>query len=185
MIDLNSVSSSFFTQPLFLIGTYDADGSPRFAPISWISYTDGPPACLVMSNYLPGKHMTENLMRTGHFTATVVTRDLLPFAEWNNKEGWTPKGHDPREATPLKKADKVNAPLLQDGVFAYECCVIKTVDIGDCRTYFAEIKALNAADEITQLDFFDLTKIKPVVYSPSHYFSIGEMIARMGEFVGA
>ncbi len=42
-------AACFFTQQVFLIGTYDTDGSPHFAPISWISYTAGPPACLVIS----------------------------------------------------------------------------------------------------------------------------------------
>lgn len=41
----------FFTQQPFLIGTYDPEGAPRFATISWISYTFGPPACLVVSMY--------------------------------------------------------------------------------------------------------------------------------------
>lgn len=41
----------FFTQQIFLIGTEDEDGSPRFAPISWVSYSWGSPACLVISMY--------------------------------------------------------------------------------------------------------------------------------------
>lgn len=29
----------FFTQQVYLIGTEDEDTSPRFAPISWVSYS--------------------------------------------------------------------------------------------------------------------------------------------------
>jgi flavin reductase (DIM6/NTAB) family NADH-FMN oxidoreductase RutF len=39
----------FFTQQVLLIGTYDAEGTERFAPISWVSYTNGAPACLIIS----------------------------------------------------------------------------------------------------------------------------------------
>lgn len=39
----------FFTQQVFLIGTRDEDGSAHFAPFSWISWTCGEPACLVIS----------------------------------------------------------------------------------------------------------------------------------------
>ena len=185
MLDLENPSSKFFMQPLFLVGTYDSDGSPRFAPISWISYTDGKPPCLVMTNYLPGKHMTENLMRDKQFTATVVTQEYLPFAEWNNKGDWIAKGRDPRSDYSYIPARKVHAPLIEGSVLSYECTIIHTVDIGDCRTYFGRIDAINASDEVAQLDYFDLTKIKPVIYSPSHYFTIGESICPMGTFVGA
>ena len=53
----------FFTQQLFLIGTYDEDGTAHFAPISWISYTWGEPSCLVIS--MDGKKQTKLILPIG------------------------------------------------------------------------------------------------------------------------
>lgn len=74
----------FFTQQPFLIGTYDPEGAPRFATISWISYTFGPPACLVVSMY-GKKHTRDNIERAGQFTAGLVTPELLPLCEHFNR----------------------------------------------------------------------------------------------------
>jgi flavin reductase (DIM6/NTAB) family NADH-FMN oxidoreductase RutF len=43
---------SMIVQPCFLVGTYNDDGSPNFAPITWISVTgdsDGESFMLVLS----------------------------------------------------------------------------------------------------------------------------------------
>lgn len=70
----------FFTQQVFLIGTKNEDGAPRFVRISWVSYTGGRPGCLVIS--MNGiKHTKDNVTRTGILSETVVTPGLLPSVE--------------------------------------------------------------------------------------------------------
>ena len=70
----------FFTQQVYLIGTEDEDTSPRFAPISWVSYSWGSPACLVISIY-GTKQTKKYIARTKQLTAAVVTEDMLPFID--------------------------------------------------------------------------------------------------------
>ncbi len=134
----------FFTQQVYLIGTEDEDTSPRFAPISWVSYSWGSPACLVISIY-GTKQTKKNIART-------------------------------------KQAETVQAPMLADGKFTYECEVINQVELGETTTYFAKINKICASDEILALDFFDLRKIKPVIYSPENYFLPGEHLGKIGDF---
>ena len=66
----------FFTQQPFLIGTYDPEGAPRFATISWISYTFGPPACLVVSMY-GKKHTRDNIERAGLDNVEAIGGDAV------------------------------------------------------------------------------------------------------------
>lgn len=75
----------------------------------------------------------------------------------------------------------VNAPLVSGANFSYECDVIRTVEIGSTHTYFAEIKQVNASDDILDLDFFDLRVIDPVVYSPGNYFAVGKHLGKIGD----
>jgi hypothetical protein len=83
---MNKIESNnfcFFTQQVFLIGTYNKDGSENFALISWISYTCGEPACLVISIH-GDKQTKRNIAQSGLLSATVLTPNLLPFAECCN-----------------------------------------------------------------------------------------------------
>jgi len=174
-------SARFFTQQPFLIGTYDEDDSPRFAPISWISFTQGPPACLVISiNGTTRKKQTSvNIERSGLLSATIITPDLLPFAEQHNQATY-------REASGIFQeieAGKVlHVPLLKGSKWSYECEVIRSVRIGDCDTHFAAFRHVNVREDVQSLAFLDLRKIDPVVYASGRYFTIGEYIGAIGDY---
>ena len=174
-------SVHFFTQQLFLIGTYNEDGNPNFAPISWVSYTWGPPDCLIIS--INGrtriKQTTMNIDRTKRISATIVTPDLLPFAEQNNRATHREGIIIPHE---IERGRVLEVPLLKEAKWSYECEIIQTVHIGGCDTHFAAIRHINVHDDLKHLEFVDLREINPVVYSPNHYFTIGEHIGEIGDY---
>jgi flavin reductase (DIM6/NTAB) family NADH-FMN oxidoreductase RutF len=181
MEQITKNSACFFTQQLFLIGTYNEDESANFAPISWISFTWGPPSCLVISinGNTRKKQTTANIERTGMLSATIVTPDLLPFVEQHNlatqQEGIS--------LTQKIEAGKVlKVPLLKNTKWSYECEVIKTVRIGGCNTHFAAFRQVNVREDIQKLDFIDLRQINPVIYSPNNYFTVGEHIGKIGDY---
>ena len=168
----------FFTQQLFLIGTYDESGEARFAPISWISYTWGEPSCLVIS--INGtKRTKQNIKRNGMLSATVVTPDLLSFAESNNR---ATMNDTHKYDVEFEKGHFLDVPLISNAKFSYECTLLKSVEIGTTHTYFAEIRKINVRKDIASLDFYDLREINPVIYSPNNYFTVGDHIGEIGDF---
>ncbi len=180
MEHLDPQSRCFFTQQLFLLGTYNADKSANFAPISWISYTHGQPSCLVIS--IAGiKQTKENIKRSGLLSATIVTPDLLSFVErFNAATNLTFPKNIP--AIQIEQGTVVDAPLIAGAAFCYECQVLHTVTIGDCDTFFAQIMSINVSKVVKELEYLDLRLINPVVYSPMHYFSIGNHLGKIGDF---
>ncbi|MCL2884667.1 MAG: flavin reductase [Oscillospiraceae bacterium] len=181
MEPMTNDTAGFFTQQLFLIGTYNEDGGAHFAPISWVSFTWGPPSCLVLSiNGRERKKQTAiNIERIRLLSATIVTPDLLSFAEWHNrataKEG----------AAILRETERgkiLNVPLLKETKWSYECEIIKAVRIGACDTYFAAIRGVNMREDVRKLDFIDLREINPVIYSPGHYFTVGDYLGEIGDY---
>lgn len=180
MLNITTSDRCFFTQPVFLIGTNNEDGSENFAPISWISFTCGEPCCLVIS--VGGNKQTSyNIQREEMLSATVLTPDLLAFAECCNKA--TQNDALYKKVKPEFERGKVlNVPLIQGATWSYECEVIKTVEFNDSHTYFAEFKSINVAQGINSLDYIDLRKINPVIYSPMHYFTVGEHLGEIGDF---
>lgn len=171
----------FFTQQLFLIGTQNADGSPHFAPISWISFTGGPPCCLVISidGNTRKKQTALNIERTGLLSATVVTADMLPYVEQHNDATMRQGANAAWDVLP---GNTLDVPLLRDAVWSYECEVIQTVPIGGCTTYFAAFRQVNVRQDIQALDFIDLRKVDPVIYAPWHYFTVGRHLGQIGDF---
>jgi flavin reductase (DIM6/NTAB) family NADH-FMN oxidoreductase RutF len=173
-------SPYFFTQQLFLIGTYNEDGKENFAPLSWVSYTWGQPSCLILSMH-GDKQTKRNFERTKQLSATVVTPDLMRFVETCGSKLHKRRFYD-KEKVPFTKGNVLNVPLIANSKWSYECELHHSVQIGTTTTYFAEIKSINANDEVLELDYFDLRKINPVVYSPDNYFTIGEHLGKTGDF---
>ena len=180
MLNITPEDCSFFTQQVFLIGTDNEDKSVNFAPISWISFTCGQPCCLVIS--VGGeKNAPRNIDRNGILSATVLTPDLLPFAECCNKATGNAELYS-KVCPDFTRGKVLDVPLISGAKWSYECSVIKTVRFSDSRTYFAEIKNVNISHDIKELDFIDLKAVNPVIYSPSNYFTVGEHLGSIGDF---
>ena len=183
MEPITNATPCFFTQQLFLIGTYNADGSPHFAPISWVSFSGGPPCCLVITidGNTGKKQTTRNIERTGMLSATVVTPDMLPYVEQHNS---STRRQDAAVAWDVLPGNTLPVPLLRDAVWSYECEVIQTVQIGGCPTHFAAFRQVNVRKDIQALDFIDLRTVNPVIYSPWNYFTVGEHLGKIGDYAG-
>lgn len=180
MPEFDKQSPEFFAQQVMLIGTFDSDGKERFCPISWVSYTWGPPACLVVSIW-GVKKTKENIARTGLFSATVLTPDLLPLSEQFNRGTYKEElFHDLHYTAEPGKVLEV--PLLSGAAYSFECKVLTTAEIGNTTTYFGEIANVNMTEEIRSMEYYDIRKINPVIYSPNHYFTVGEHLGKIGDF---
>lgn len=180
MLDLGNVPRCFFTQQVFLIGTRSEGGKANFAPISWISYTYGEPPCLVVSMGIKKKTF-KNIKRSGLFSATVLTPDLLPFAECCNSRTKNESLYQ-KVCPEFESGQALDVPLISGAKWSYECEVIKTVEFGESVTFFAQIRHINVDAELMNLNWFDLRVINPVVYSPNNYFTIGEHLGKIGDF---
>ncbi len=180
MEHLETQNPCFFTQQVFLIGTYCEDGMAHFAPISWVSYTAGSPACLVIS--MAGRKATkENIKRTGLLSATVATPDMLPFLDQYNA---ATRKRDRAGELPIEveTGAVLGVPLIQHAPFSYECQILQTVLLGETHTYFAQIKSINLTEAVKDMDFLDLRAINPLIYSPYNYFTVGKHLGKIGDF---
>ena len=74
---------SMCVQPAFMIGTNNEDGSDNFAPITWGSAAceEGDEYLLVISMF-GTKKTKQNVVRTGRFSANLVSREMLPLMDY-------------------------------------------------------------------------------------------------------
>ena len=169
-------------QPLFIVGTKNEDGTPNFAPITWVSKTcrGGEENLIVISMY-GTKKTKQNTHRTGHLTLNLVSTDMLTLTDYLGKA----KGKDGvKNALPYEigQALCVDAPTLDDARWVCECEVEQHVTIGQSDTFFCRIRNIQIDAEIdVSAGWIDLTQFDPVIYS-GNYHSIGDFLGKIGEF---
>ena len=175
---------SMCVQPTFLIGTNNEDGSPDFAPITWVSVTheEGDGYLLVISMF--GTKMTkQNVLRTGVFSACLVSTDMLPLVDYFGSRH-AADGKKDTVSCGISRGEVLDVPVLDQSRWVYECEVSRAVGTGDSTTFFCPIRNIQMDERLTCKDPFDvdLTLLDPVIYS-GKYHSLGKLLGGIGDFL--
>ena len=175
-------SHEMIVQPTYIIGTYNEDGTPDFAPITWVSKT-----CEKDYDYLNiismyGTKQTKlNVLRTGQLSINLATTKMLELVDYFGQVS----GKDGKKDTVSYTWDKalcVNAPTLDASPWVCECEVAKTVNTGESDTFFCRIKNVQVDEQIDVDERgIDLTLFDPVIYS-GNYHSLGKFLGTIGDF---
>jgi len=172
----------FSPQPMYIIGTKNEDGTPNFCIITWLGFSfDGGPHIMMT---VGGTKLTKtNILREKKFSANMITEDNLWLADYfvssNGEDGEKsalPNGYE--------KGKTVDVPILNECHWSYECEVTKVVELDGAHLFLAAVKNIQIDKDYSGMDMkkIDLTKIRPAVYAPYNYFSIGEKLGEMGEW---
>ncbi|MCR4648609.1 MAG: flavin reductase family protein [Lachnospiraceae bacterium] len=174
---------SMCVQPSFIIGTNNEDGSENFAPITWVSVTheEGDGYLLVISMF-GTKRTKQNVIRTGVFSANLVSVEMLPLMDYfGSKHAKDGKKNDVEYS--VSRGIALDVPTLDDSPWVYECEVERSVEMGDSTTFFCRIRNIQMDERLSPKDIFDLdlTLLDPVIYS-GRYHSLGKMLGEIGDF---
>ncbi len=186
MAERKSVSPkySMCVQPSFIIGTNNEDGSANFAPITWVSAThkEGERYLLVIS--MSGtKRTKQNVLRTGVFSANLVSVDMLPLMDYFGSKH-AKDGKKDEISCSVVRGEVLDVPILDESRWVYECEVERSVEIGDSVTFFCNIRNIQMDKRLQCRDIFDvdLTLLDPVIYS-GKYHRLGKMLGEIGDFL--
>lgn len=172
----------FSPQPMYIIGTKNENGSPNFCVITWIGFSFDKTPHLMMT--VGGSKQTKtNILREKKFSANMVTEDILWLADYfGNTSGVRREKNDVPYNYAWGSAGDV--PLIEECHWAYECEVSRVLELDGAHLFLAEIKNIQIDKEYEGMDMkkIDLAKIRPAVYAPYNYFSIGEKLGEMGEW---
>ena len=175
---------SMCVQPSFIIGTRNEDGSDNFAPITWVSATheEGDGYLLVIS--MSGtKRTKQNVIRTGLFSANLVSTEMLPLMDYfGSKHGKDGKKDDIQYG--VSRGEVLDVPTLDESPWVYECEVSKSVETGDSTTFFCRIRNIQMDERLSPKNIFDvdLTVLNPVIYS-GRYHNLDRMLGEIGDFL--
>ena len=186
MAERKSVSPiySMCVQPSFIIGTNNEDGSANFAPITWVSVTHkkGDGYLLVISMF-GTKKTKQNVLRTGLFSANLVSTDMLPLMDYFGSRH-ARDGKKDAVSYSIVRGEVLDVPVLDESRWVYECEVERAIETGDSTTFFCYIRNIQMDKRLECKDIFDvdLTLLDPVIYS-GKYHSLGERLGEIGDFL--
>ena len=172
----------FSPQPMYIIGTKNEDGTPNFCIITWLGFSFDNCPHLMMT--VGGSKLTKtNIIREKKFSANLITEDNLWFADYfGNTNG--EDGLKNSVQYRYQQGKLIDVPIIDECHWAYECKVTRIIELSGAHLFLAEIKNIQIDKEYENMDMkkIDLTKIRPAVYAPYNYFSIGDKLGEMGDW---
>lgn len=161
-----------FPMPVFIIGTYNEDGTPNMMNAAWggIYDTDQIMICLAHEH-----KTTENIKARGAFTVSFATANtVIPCDYAGLVSGANVPDKFTKAGFHATKSDLVDAPMIDELPMTLECKLLKFNEDGIC---IGEIVNVSADDSIlTENGIIDVKKLDPISYdSCSHaYWRLGE-----------
>ncbi len=166
-----------YPMPVFIIGTYNADGTPNAMNAAWGGISEEKEISICVDS----AHKTaENILERKAFTVSMATAKYMAACDYVG----VVSGHkEPRKFEKAgfhaAKSEFVDAPLIDELPMALECRLI-SYDTETCRLV-GEIVNVSIDESVLNEDGkVDVSKLQPITYDPvnHHYLVLGEKVGQ-------
>ena len=166
-----------YPMPVYIIGTYNADGTPNAMNAAWGGISEEKEISICVDS----EHKTAaNILARKAFTVSMATAKYVLACDYvgvvsGNKE----PDKFAKAGFHATKSEFVDAPLIDELPMAVECRVI-SYDSETCRLV-GEIVNVSADESVLNEDGkVDPVKLQPITYDPMnhHYLALGEKVGR-------
>ena len=166
-----------YPMPVYIIGTYNADGTPNAMNAAWGGISEEKEISICVDS----SHKTaENLMARKAFTVSMATAAQLAACDYvgivsGNKE----PDKFAKAGFHATKSDFVDAPLIDELPMALECKVL-SYDPETCRLVGEIVNVCVEESVLGENGKVDVTKLQPITYdSMNHqYLTLGQPVGQ-------
>ena len=157
--------------PAIIAAAYDENGKADACTLAFYTPTSHKPPCLTIAINATAKRKTlKSILGSGAFTIGYPSIGQAAEADWIGmasgyehdkiaKVGWT-----------TTKAEKVDAPVINELKLTVECKVVNTVDIGSHTQITGEVVNIQADESILdERGKYDLAKLNPIIYDEEQF----------------
>ena len=166
-----------YPMPVFIIGTYNEDGTPNAMNAAWGGVTEEAELTICVE---PGHKTAKNLQLRKAFTVSMGTAQYVTACDYvgiisGNKE----PNKFAKAGFHATKSSFVDAPLIDELPMALECEMI-SYDPATCRLVG---RVINVCVDEAYLDSqgkVDVAKLRPITFDPVHhqYLALGENVGQ-------
>ena len=166
-----------YPMPVYIIGTYNEDGTPNAMNAAWGGISEETEISICVDS----EHKTaENILARKAFTVSMATARYMAACDYvgivsGNKE----PDKFAKAGFHATKSEFVDAPLIDELPMALECELI-SYDPESCRLVGRIVNV--SADEsiLGEKGKVDVSKLQPITYDPMnhHYLVLGEKVGQ-------
>ena len=166
-----------YSMPVFIIGTYNADGTPNAMNAAWGGISEETEITICVDD----SHKTaENLLARKAFTVSMATVQQMTACDY---VGIVSGNKEPEKFAKAgfhaTKSQFVDAPLVDELPMALECEVI-SYDPETCRLVGRIVNVCADESVLGDNGKVDVQKLQPIAYDPVNhqYLVLGESVGR-------
>lgn len=165
-----------YPQPVYIIASYDADGTPCAMNAAWGGISEEKEIALCLS---PEHKTVKNIRQTGAFTVSMA--DAAHVAEcdyFGIATGNKVKDKLAVAGLTVTKSQRVNAPVINELAVCVECRML-SYDEESCIMR-GEIVNVSVDESAMTDGKVDITKVQPITVDPFNgtYHVIGEAVGK-------
>jgi flavin reductase (DIM6/NTAB) family NADH-FMN oxidoreductase RutF len=166
--------------PVWLVGTYDAQGKPNIMTIAWGGICCSQPPCVAVA-LRKATYTHGCIVARKAFTISIPSAALAKEADYAGiVSGKNVDKFAETKLTPVR-SELVDAPYVQECPVIIECKLLHTLEIGLHTQFVGEIMDVKAENSVLdEKGFLDILKTKPFVFDTGQrgYYGIGERIGK-------
>ena len=166
-----------YPMPVFIIGTYNADGTPNAMNAAWGGISEEQEISICVDD----RHKTaENLKLRRAFTVSMATEKYMAACDYVGIVSGNKEPDKFRKAGfHAAKSAFVDAPLIEELPMALECEVI-SYDEETCRLVGRIVNVCAEEEILDEAGKVDVSKLRPITYDPMnhHYLVLGEKVGQ-------
>jgi len=166
-----------YPMPVFIIGTYNEDGTPNAMNAAWGGISEETEITICVDD----SHKTaENLLARKAFTVSMATAAQMVACDY---VGIVSGNKEPEKFAKAgfhaTKSESVDAPLIDELPMALECEVI-SYDPETCRLVGRIVNVCADESVLGDNGKVDVQKLQPITYDPVNhqYLVLGESVGR-------
>jgi flavin reductase (DIM6/NTAB) family NADH-FMN oxidoreductase RutF len=163
--------------PVWVVGTYDAQGRPNIMAASWTGICCSRPPCVAVS-LRKATYTYHNLVARQAFTISIPSEAQVKAADYVGIVSGREVDKFARAGLTAVASALVDAPYVQEFPAVMECKVRHTLEIGSHTQFIGEIMDVKIEESL--LDESDdplIDKLRPFTYVDG-YRGLGPVIAK-------
>jgi flavin reductase (DIM6/NTAB) family NADH-FMN oxidoreductase RutF len=164
--------------PVWLVGTYDANGCPNIATIAWGGVCCSEPPCVAIS-LRKSRHTYDAVVARMAFTINVPAESFVREADFAGiVSGRDCDKFAAAGLTPVR-SELVDAPYVAEFPLVLECRLHHTIEIGIHTQFIGEIVDVKANESVLGVNGMpNSDKVRPIVYDTGtrNYFGLGNIL---------
>ena len=167
--------------PAIIAAAYDENGKADACTLAFYTPTSHKPPCLTIAINATARRKTlKSILRSGAFTIGYPSIEQAAEADWIGMASGYEHDKIAEVGWTVTRAEKVNAPVINELKLVVECKVVNTVTIGSHVQITGEVVNIQADESILdERGKYSLEKLKPIIYDEEkwRYLAVGEKAA--------